>query len=172
MREESGGGASFEAVYERERASIVRTVALIVGDAERGAEIAQEAFVRLHMKWRTVGGYDRPGAWVRRVAIRLAVKDRDRERRRPVGHVATEARSDDGADHGMDHGVDVDVRRALAELPKQQRAAIVLHYFVGLDTPAVADALGTSESTARVHLHRARHRLAELLREEVDDAAR
>jgi RNA polymerase sigma factor (sigma-70 family) len=168
MREESGGGASFEAVYERERASIVRTVALIVGDTERGAELAQEAFVRLHMKWRTVSGYDRPGAWVRRVAIRLAVKDRDRERRRPVEH----ERWVTHPDHGTDHGVDIDVRRALAELPKQQRAAVVLHYFVGLDTPAVADALGTSESTARVHLHRARHRLAELLREEVDDATR
>jgi RNA polymerase sigma-70 factor (ECF subfamily) len=166
-RSEREGGVTFDELYARERVPVVRTLALIVGDAERAAELTQEAFVRLHVKWRKVSAYERPDAWVRRVAIRLAVKDRDRERRRPDAMVDGR-----GSAPGLDPAGDIDVQRALRDLPRQQRAAIVLRYYGGLDVAAIADALGTSESTARVHLHRARQRLAELLREEVDDVAR
>jgi RNA polymerase sigma-70 factor (ECF subfamily) len=161
-----GGGVTFDEVYAAERTNVVRTLTLIVGDRERAAELAQEAFVRLHVKWRKISAYERPGAWVRRVAIRLAVKDRARERRRPSDVV------DERSFAPADAGVDVDVQRALRDLPRQQRAAVVLHYYVGLPAAEIADAIGTSEATARVHLHRARQRLAEALREELDDVAR
>jgi DNA-directed RNA polymerase specialized sigma24 family protein len=163
---EDGGGLTFDELYASERTNVIRTVTLIVGDAERAAELTQEAFVRLHVKWRKVSAYDRPGAWVRRVAIRLAVKDRAREQRRPSGLVGYRLQQ------GADPIVDVDVQRALRDLPRQQRAAVVLHYYAGMSAAEIADAIGTSESTARVHLHRARLRLAEVLREELDDVAR
>jgi RNA polymerase sigma-70 factor (ECF subfamily) len=44
-----------------------------------------------------------------------------------------------------------------------QRAAVVLHYLEDLPTDEVARALGCRPATARVHLHRARIRLGELL---------
>jgi RNA polymerase sigma factor (sigma-70 family) len=64
---------------------------------------------------------------------------------------------------------DVDLERAIASLPPQQRAAIALHYLDDAPVAEVALALGCAEATARVHLHRARLRLAELLHEEVED---
>ncbi len=39
--------------------------------------------MRLHVHWRTVSRYERPDAWVRRVAIRLATRSARRERIRP-----------------------------------------------------------------------------------------
>jgi RNA polymerase sigma-70 factor (ECF subfamily) len=61
--------------------------------------------------------------------------------------------------------IDVDVIAAVGHLPRAQRAAIVLHYYEDRPVAEIAQLLGCSESTARVHLHRGRRRLAALLRE-------
>jgi RNA polymerase sigma-70 factor (ECF subfamily) len=47
--------------------------------------------------------------------------------------------------------------------------AVVLHYFEDRPVAEIADVLGCAPATARVHLHKARPRLASLLHEEVDD---
>ena len=53
---------------------VVRTAFLIVQDWGRAEEIAQDAFVQLLRYWGRVSGHDVPAAWVRRVAVRLAVR--------------------------------------------------------------------------------------------------
>jgi RNA polymerase sigma-70 factor (ECF subfamily) len=59
-----------------------------------------------------------------------------------------------------------DLDGAIKRLPGSQRAAIVLHYYEDRPTAEIAVILGCSESTARVHLHHARKRLATLLGED------
>ena len=59
-----------------------------------------------------------------------------------------------------------EVTAALRQLPAQQRAAVVLHYYADRPIREVADVLGTSTSTVAVHLHRGRKRLRELLGED------
>jgi len=53
----------------------------------------------------------------------------------------------------------------LRRLPRNQRAAIVLHYYADRPVKDVAATLGVSPATARVHLHRGRRRLRQLLEE-------
>ena len=53
-------------------------------------------------------------------------------------------------------------------MPTAQRAAIVLHYYEDRPVAEIASILGCAEATARVHLHRGRKRLAELLGEDDD----
>ena len=57
------------------------------------------------------------------------------------------------------------VRHALESLPPQQRAAMTLLALEEMDLSDVADAMGCAAPTARVHVHRARRRLRELLAE-------
>src|SRR3954469_2518144 len=121
------GDEAFEEVFRREYPSVLRTVALIVVDREVAAEVTQEAFTQLHLRWRRVSRYERPGGWVRRVAIRDAVRHRDRSRR----GVVLEARAF-GVERHDDALVDLDVLRAIATLPAQQRAAVVLRYYEDL----------------------------------------
>ena len=52
--------------------------------------------------------------------------------------------------------------------PPGQRAAVALYYLEDMPIAEVADIVGCSESTVSVHLHRARHRLAEIVGEEVE----
>ncbi len=55
------------------------------------------------------------------------------------------------------------VIEALRQLSPNQRAAIVLFYEVDLPVADVARRLGITSATARVHLHRGRTRLREIL---------
>ncbi len=142
---------------------VLRSVFLVTYDRGRAEEITQEAFAKLFAQWRRVSRYDRPDAWVRRVAIRLAIRAAARERRRP----ALEA---DAFDPAAGSSLpDIDLARAVASLAPQQRACVVLYYFEDRPIPEITDLLEIAEPTVRVHLHRARQRLFELLKEEVTD---
>ena len=68
--------------YRVEFRPVARTVYLIVHDAQRAEDITQEAFLQLLRHWKKVSRYERPGAWVRRVAIRMATKQVRREQLR------------------------------------------------------------------------------------------
>jgi RNA polymerase sigma-70 factor (ECF subfamily) len=61
----------------------------------------------------------------------------------------------------------VDLLAALGKLPPRQRAALVLHYYGGYKAREVAQIVGSTASTVRVHLSAGRRRLRHLL--EVDD---
>ncbi|MFN8194453.1 MAG: sigma-70 family RNA polymerase sigma factor [Nocardioidaceae bacterium] len=156
---------SFQALFASTYPRLVRTVELVVGSRAVAEEIAQDAFVQLFLRWRRVGGYDRPDLWLRRVAVRDAVRERRRSRRRlelervPAGALRQEP----------DHGTDPDVLRAIATLGPKQRAIVALFYYLDRPMTEIAEILGCSESTGWSQLHHARRRLAELLHEEVPD---
>ena len=103
-----------------------------------------------------------PLAWVYRVSFRLAAEELRRER-----HNAGPP-----PDEAVDPPEAQDVVRALRRLTPNQRAAVILAYEVDLPVSEVANRLGISAATVRVHLFRARRRLEHLLREEDDDAQR
>ena len=69
----------------------------------------------------------------------------------------------------------IDLARALERLPKRQREATVLRYYLDMDVKEVAQALGIKEGTAKTSLHRARSTLAvalgEMDLEEANDRA-
>ena len=56
----------------------------------------------------------------------------------------------------------------LRQLSPKQRAAVVLHYFADLPNQQIAEILGVTTATVRVHLSQGRRRLHRLLEE--DDA--
>ena len=156
--------AAFDALFRREFGPITRTAYLIVGDWEVAREIAQDAFVQVLRHWKKVKAMESPGGWARRVAIRDAVRSRRREARgRRLLHGVAPGFVGESEPAGGD------VRRALLTLPKQQRAAIALHYLDDLPVSEIAGLLGCSEGTVKTHLSRGRAALATRLGEEVND---
>jgi RNA polymerase sigma-70 factor (ECF subfamily) len=152
--------AEFDDFFASAYPAIVRSAALVVGDQEVARELAQDAFVKALLHWRRVRTYEYPQAWVRKVVFRMAL----RAKRTVVQHEQVPPPV-------VDDLADVDLMRAIGALPPMQRAAIALHYLDDLPVEEVANTLGCAPSTARVHLHRGRARLAELLHEEHDDVA-
>jgi RNA polymerase sigma-70 factor (ECF subfamily) len=155
----------YAAFYRAEFPHVVRTSYLIVHDRHRAEEVAQEAFIQLLTHWSKVSRYQQPGAWVRRVAIRIASRAARRERLRPALERGTDPTP-------IFAPQDVDLLNAIKQLPARQRAAVALFYFEDRPLPEVADILGCSHSAAKVHVFNARRRLAQLLGEEASDADR
>jgi RNA polymerase sigma factor (sigma-70 family) len=146
--------------FRAEFPSVLRTVFLILRDRGRAEDIAQDAFTQLYTHWRKVSRYERPEAWVRRVAIRMALRQQKRDRLRAVLERSTVVPT-------PDHSTELDLAGAMASLSPTQRAVVVLYYYEDRPTAEIGEILGMSQSTVRVHLSRARRHLAELLREEV-----
>ena len=155
----------FQTLFEASYGPVVRTVWLVAHDWAVAEEVTQEAFVELYRRWSRVRTYDRPDLWVRRVAIRKAQREAARAGRRTLlerssAEVAVEAAAEQ---------TDPALVAAIRMLPPRQRAVVVLFYLEDRPMAEVADLVGCSASTGFVHLHRARHRLAEILGEDVDD---
>lgn len=144
----------FSEFYRVEFGRVVRSVRSLAGAAAE--DIAQEAMLVAERRWSEVSTLDVPFAWVRRVAIRMAMRQAQREQKRFVLEAA--AVTADPSD-----GHDLDVVAAIAELPDKHAAAVWLRYMEDQRVAVVADRLGCTEGAAKVLLLRARRRLAERL---------
>jgi RNA polymerase sigma-70 factor (ECF subfamily) len=156
----------YEWVYRAGFTSVARTVFLIVGSQAVAEEIAQEAFLKLLQKWSTVCDYERPEAWARKVAVRMAVRHVGRERSRPQRELRAQPQP------RSQPLPDPEVARAVAALAPMQRASVALYYWEDRPVLEIARMLQVSESTVKQHLHRARAHLAVALREEVSGDVR
>lgn len=139
-----------------EHPRLVGLLSLYCGDRSVAEELAQEALARACRDWRRVRSHDNPGAWVQRVAFNLA---RSHFRRRRVEQRAQarldrapEATSDDPADA-------IALRRAVAALPRRQKEALCLRYFLDLPIAEIAERLGCPDSTAKSLVRRGLARL-------------
>lgn len=141
-----------------EYAQVLRTVELMLGDREAALDVTQDAFARLYRHWRKACRYDRPAAYVRRIAVNLAISHL---RRRHVQEKTLRALAP--PTNMAPVYSDPSILAAVRKLPPGQRAATVLFYFEDQPSSEIARILGCSESTARAHLHKARARLAHLL---------
>jgi RNA polymerase sigma-70 factor (ECF subfamily) len=153
------GGHDFDALFRDHAAEVFRTMyAFTAGRRAVAEEATAEAFAR------ALAHSDRirdPLSWNYRTAFRIALDELRRERRRPRDPAPAER---------VPAGLG-DLINALRQLSANQRAAVVLRYEADLPVAEIAKRMGTSAATVRVHLHRGRNRLRELLgSEETDDA--
>jgi RNA polymerase sigma-70 factor (ECF subfamily) len=150
----------FDSFFRREFRPMVALAAAVAGSAEHAEDIAQEALVRARRHWDRVVAYDKPGTWLRRVTINIALSNRRR--------IALEAKTrlawfDHREEPAGPDSLDPALVGALGLLSPQQRAAVSLHYLEDRSTAEIAELLGCAEATARVHLHRGRQALARTL---------
>ena len=139
-----------EALFRAEGDGVYRTLyAFTGGRADVAEEATAEAFAR------AIASRDRlrdPLAWVYRVAFRVAIDELRRDRLRTTLIDAPVAPPEFAG-----------LVEALRKLSPNQRAALVLRHVLDLRVDEVAKRMGVAASTVRVHLHRGRARLRELL---------
>ena len=137
---------------------VARSAAFVAGDVGTGQDVAQEAFTRLLERWQTMASEDHARNFAYRVAVNLARSHLRKHLRVSLYglHRREERSPSDDSDPSDDW---IDIAQALTELPRRQRACVVLVDYADMDAGTVAKILGVSPSTVRVHVMRGRRAL-------------
>jgi RNA polymerase sigma-70 factor, ECF subfamily len=149
---------SIDSVFTAHYGRLVRALTVVSGNREMAADAVQEAFVAAHLHWRRIRRYEDPVGWIRRVAINKLRDEGRRQRRRRKVIDRLEAEPETTSLGGIGEPSS-DVVALLAELPRQQRIAVALHYVDDLPISDIAAAMGLSEGAVKFHLHQGRARL-------------
>ena len=151
----------FDVFYQREFRAVVGLAYALSGSRLAAEDLAQDAFMTAHQQWDEVGRYEAPGAWVRRVVSNKSVSlyRRKAAEARALARVAFDRQ----IPLPELESADADFWQAVRSLPKRQAQAIALHYLEDRPVAEVAEILGCTASTAKVHLHKGRKNLADRL---------
>jgi RNA polymerase sigma-70 factor, ECF subfamily len=147
----------FESFFRTHEPAISGFLYRMVGDTQAAADLSQETFFRAWQRFAQIRGYERPQAWLFRVATNLALQHL-RRRSSPVGsaHTLDEQFEPSESDPGRRFALRDLVRETLLELPARPRALLVLREAYGFSAEEAASALGMSLTAAKVALWRAR----------------
>ena len=157
--------SGFEDFFRTEYPQLVTLLVAVTGSRAVAEDLAQEALLRAHVRWERIARYDKPGAWVRRVALNLASNHGSRRRSegRALERLGRQRPAEPYA-YADVHPIEADDFWALVRrLPSRQAAAIALYHLDDRPVAEVALILGCAEGTAKAHLHRGRAALAALL---------
>jgi RNA polymerase sigma factor (sigma-70 family) len=169
-RSRNGDAEAFAQLVDRHRRTVYAVARAVLGSPEEAEDVAQEALIRAY---RSLGRYDTSrefAAWIRAITVNCAVTAL-RRRRRPGWAVAerlphaldpADTRSSPHEDASA-HAFEASLRAEIARLPLKQRLAITLFGLDGLDLAGAAEAIGCSVGATKVHLSRAREKLARAL---------
>lgn len=166
----AGDEASFELLLRKYRTPLVNFLYRMVRDQGTAEDLAQEVFLRVYRARLEYAPSAKFTTWMFRIATNLALNAL-----RDGRHRQLEISMDQQADHsdeaaspwevadrrpGVEHELiqrdrAVSIRRAIAQLPEKQRAAVLLHKYQELDYDEIARILECSESALKSLLFRA-----------------
>ena len=169
-----GDEQALSALYDRYRLILFGLILRILHSQQEAEDVLQEVFLQV---WRRASDFDetrgRPFTWLVTLARSRAI-DRLRSlgsRERTVQEAARavpESISDAAEDAVKSEQGEI-VRRALGELPEEQRKTLLLAYFEGLTQTEIAARLNTPLGTIKTRMRSGIIKLRELLGERVQD---
>jgi RNA polymerase sigma-70 factor (ECF subfamily) len=175
-----GNRDAYRLLVERESAALVRACERILGDHASAEDAAQEAFVtafRALPTWRGDGPF---GAWLTRIAVRIALREATKRRtvtwRDPTGHGSSD-RAMDAADLAAQRASLAastltdpaavtmraeqarELREAVVALPEPYREVVAMRFFGDASLDEISRQTGRPLGTVKTHLHRGLARL-------------
>ncbi|UCG57647.1 MAG: sigma-70 family RNA polymerase sigma factor [Phycisphaerales bacterium] len=152
----------FEDLVDEYSRQVLNVALRVLGDPELAKDVHQEVFLAIWQRWHKYDGRVNWGAYLYKVTVRKAI---DFARRARTGPVVEQGRWRPSTKNGPDEQLKREelqqkLTLCLAKLPKHQANVFVLSRIEGLKNESIAELLGCSPNTVRVHLHRAMKRLA------------
>jgi RNA polymerase sigma factor (sigma-70 family) len=161
----TGDRQAFEALVKRHFGTVYAIALARLRDPEMAEDLAQDVFLRVFLH---IGQFDPRhhfGAWVGRIARNLAIDWLRRGQRasRLLPRVPLDERAHavpDTADKGARETMaaneeSIALRRAILDLPAEQREVVLLHFSEEMTQSEIAERLGVHQATVSRHLKRA-----------------
>ncbi|WP_043327690.1 RNA polymerase sigma factor SigM [Micromonospora sp. M42] len=166
----AGDRDAFTELFQRHRDRLWAVALRTIGDREEAADALQDAMLSAHRAAARFRGDSAVTTWMHRIVVNACL-DRIRRRQTHATVPLPDGTHTDGepgrhtggrepAAPAHDHDTALVVRQALAALPAEQRAALVLVDVQGYPVAEVALMLGVAEGTVKSRCARGRARLA------------
>jgi RNA polymerase sigma factor (sigma-70 family) len=177
-----GAASAVTTLYAEHALGLVRLAVVLTGDRGAAEDIVQDAFLGLYRRWDHLADTAAPLAYLRVSVVngcRSTLRRRSRLWLGATADFAEEAAGDDG-NTGYGGGTALaespearallgDEQRAVAaalrQLPRRQREAVVLRYYLDLSEEETARVMGVSRGTVKSATHRALAAVGRILRE-------
>jgi RNA polymerase sigma-70 factor (ECF subfamily) len=165
----AGQPAAFDLIVERHRRSMYNLCYRFVGNHEDASDLSQDVFLRAYRGLRSFRGHSSLATWLYRIGVNVCLNR--------VGgrHLDTEPIDDrqfvdggtESASERMLRGERAArVRAAIAELPRKQRATLILRMYHDMSHQEIADVLGSSVGAVKANFFHALGNLKKLLGDE------
>ena len=176
-----GAAASVTALYTEHALGLVRLAVVVTGDRGAAEDIVQDAFLGLYRRWDQLPDMTAPLAYLR-VSVMNGCRTVLRRRSRLGlwsggglgGDLDEAAQAGPGAPAALAESAEASVllgeeqrtvAAALWKLPRRQREAVVLRYYLDLSIEETAQAMGVSSGTVKSATHRALAAVGRTLKE-------
>ncbi len=161
----AGDVAAFAALMRAHEDRVFGICLRMLRDRDAALDATQETFITVFRKAGSFAGRSAFGTWLYRVAVNTCYDALRRQQRRPTDPLAETADPPDPSAGDALAAADIrpDIEAALAALPEEFRAAVVLSDLEGLSLQMVSDALGVPVGTVKSRVFRGRRLLAEAL---------
>jgi RNA polymerase sigma-70 factor (ECF subfamily) len=156
-----GDPAAFTQLVRRHQDRLWAVALRTLGDREEAADALQEALISAYRSADRFRGDSAVTTWLHRIVVNACLDRVRRRSARPT--VPLSAETEPVRVAPVDSDTAMDVRAALAQLPVEQRAALVLVDVHGYPVSEAATILGVAEGTVKSRCARGRARLAALL---------
>ncbi len=144
---------TFEEWAEGSLVALLRFARVLCSDRGLAEDVVQEVLIKVHRQWPRIAKLDQPETYIRKMVVNEYLSWRRKwSRMHPVADVIAD---DHVADHSRTYADRDYLATAIAALPRQQRAVIVLRYYAAYSDPEIADLIGCGTSAVRAYAARA-----------------
>jgi RNA polymerase sigma-70 factor, ECF subfamily len=162
----TGQREAFDVIVERHRRTVYQLCYRFVGNHEDASDLAQDVFVRAYRGLQRFRGQSSLGTWLYRIGVnvclnRVSVKQPFTE---PIdARPHRDHRAVDPAVELLRGEKAAQVRAAIAQLPRKQRATVILRVYHELSHQEIAGVLGSSVGAVKANFFHALGNLKKLL---------
>lgn len=147
-----GDHEAFEVLAAAAADRLYAVARLILRDTHLAEDAVQEALVHAWRQLPRLRDAERWDAWLYRLLVN-ACHDQGRHRRRYAIEVQMIRTEPTATDDVAALGDRDQLERGFRRLKPEHRTAVVLHHYLGLSVPEVADAMGVPLGTAKSRIH-------------------
>jgi RNA polymerase sigma-70 factor, ECF subfamily len=157
----AGRSGAFDLVVERHRRSVYHLCCRFVGNHEDASDLSQEIFLRAYRGLRSFRGQSSLATWLYRIGVNVCLN-----RMSAKAHVEkmtesiedrqyVDTRSESASERLLRDERRARVRAAIAELPRKQRATLILRMYHEMSHREIADVLGSSVGAVKANFFHA-----------------